>query len=197
MLAGWVTVKVEKPQGKWHGWWGWEGQTVVGPRAGPGHSAGMGSSEGSPRLSRGLWTGLTWSDLSFTKTILLREELRELRRATPMIIYNDMISPGKHRLTLQGKKKKKKKLGKLRGFLCIHSFNPPNHPRTARRLFPFDRQRNWGTEMWRLCSSLVTKLRFQPDSLQSEFEKTESPMLSEAYIMIMSRAREESAGLGT
>ena len=43
----------------------------------------------------------------------------------------------------------------------------------------------------------MTKLRFQPDSLQSEFEKTESPMLSEAYIMIMSRAREESAGLGT
>ena len=64
-------------------------------------------------------------------------------------------------------------------------------------LGPLYRWWNWGTEMWRLCSSLVTKLRFQPDSLQSEFEKTESPMLSEAYIMIMSRAREESAGLGT
>ena len=195
MLAGWVTLKVEKPQGKWQ--WtvgGGRGQTVVGPRAGPGHSAGMGSSERSPRLSGGFWTGLTWSDLGFTKTILLREELREPRRATPMIIYNDMISPRKHRLTLQGKKKK---LGKLRGFLCIHSFNPLNHPRTARRLFPFDRWRNWGTEIWRLCSSLVTELRFQLDSLQSEFEEAESPMLSEAYIMIMSRAREESAGLGT
>lgn len=32
---------------------GGKGQTVVGPRAGPGHGAGMGSSEGSPRLGGG------------------------------------------------------------------------------------------------------------------------------------------------
>ena len=51
--------------------------------------------------------------------------------------------------------------------------------------------------MWRLCSSLVIELRFQPDSQRSEFEETESPVLSEAYIMIMSRANEESADLGT
>lgn len=34
------------------GWWGGRG-TVVGPRAGPGHSAGMGSSEGVQGLGAG------------------------------------------------------------------------------------------------------------------------------------------------
>lgn len=36
-----------------------------------------------------------------------------------MIIYNDMISPGKHRLTLQGKKKKKKKNWANSGAFCV------------------------------------------------------------------------------
>lgn len=94
-------------------------------------------------------------DLGFTKTILLLETLQEAQIATPITIYNDSISPRKHRLTPESKKK----LGKVRGFLCIHSFNPLNHPRRARRLFPFDRWRNWGTEIWRLCNSLVIDLR--------------------------------------
>lgn len=67
--------------------------------------------------------------------ILLLEELKEPRRATPTVIYNDMTSPRKHRLTLQVKK-----TGQTQG-LSVYSLicNPLNHPRTARLLFPFDR----------------------------------------------------------
>lgn len=45
-------------------------------------------------------------DLGFTKTTLLLEELKEPQGATPMIIYNDTISPRKHRLTPESKKNK-------------------------------------------------------------------------------------------
>ena len=75
-------------------------------------SSRLGSSQGSPRLSGGFWQDLH-DDLGFTKTILLLEVLKEPQRATPTTIYNDTISPRKHRLKV---KKKKKKMGQSQGF---------------------------------------------------------------------------------
>ena len=77
-------------------------------------SSRLGSSQGSPRLSGGFWQDLH-DDLGFTKTILLLEVLKEPQRATPTTIYNDTISPRKHRL----KVKKKKKNGAKSGVFCV------------------------------------------------------------------------------
>lgn len=141
--------------GEWH--WRWRSHTESDDRRGAACRTSLSWArsqahpEGDQDLTGGFWTGLTWSDLDFLKTILLLGELSEPRRATPMIIYNDLISPRKHRLTLEGKK-----LGKVRcalwphressigdeGVLCVHSFNPLNRPRTAGLLLPFYRWRN-------------------------------------------------------
>lgn len=201
--GGWVTLKVEKPHGKW---WQEGGSLSFIPELGQVTVRLWAHPEGDQDLMGGFWTGLTWSDLDFIKTILLLGELSEPRRATPMIIYNDLISPRKHRLTLAGKK-----LGKVRralwphressigdeGVLCVHSFNPLNRPRTAELLLPFYRWRNQEVQRFEDHAAIQwqswgSKQTVWGQSLRRQ--KHPRCLKLASHLTIMTRAREENAG---